>query len=106
MEAYDLQDLLAAHAANSPQYHEFIRVPALSVGLYRLPADGQDPQKPHHEDEVYYVISGEGIIHVGGQDRPVKAGTTIYVAAHAVHYFHTITEDLTILVFFAPAETG
>jgi quercetin dioxygenase-like cupin family protein len=45
------------------------------------------------------------MIHVDGEDRPVKTGTTIYVAAHDTHYFHTITEDLTILVFFAPAET-
>jgi mannose-6-phosphate isomerase-like protein (cupin superfamily) len=106
MEAYDLHDLLAAHEDNGRLYHEFIRVPALSVGLYRLPATGQDPQSPHQEDEVYYIISGEGMIHVDGEDRPVKTGTTIYVAAHDVHYFHTITEELTILVFFAPAETG
>ncbi len=105
MDAYDLQDLLAAHEANGRLYHEFIRVPALSAGLYRLSAYSNDPQQPHNEDELYYIISGQGQIHVDGQDRPVKPGTTIYVAAHDTHYFHTITEDLTILVFFAPAET-
>jgi mannose-6-phosphate isomerase-like protein (cupin superfamily) len=106
MNAYELEALLADHKENGRLYHEFIRVPALSAGLYRLPANGQDPQQPHNEDELYYIISGQGMIHVAGQDRPVKAGTTIYVAAHDIHYFHTITEDLTILVFFAPAETG
>jgi len=105
MDAYDLGALLAAHEENGRLYHEFIRVPALSVGLYRLPAGGKDPQQPHNEDEVYYIISGQGMIHVDGEDRPVQTGTTIYVAAHDIHYFHTITEDLTILVFFAPAET-
>jgi mannose-6-phosphate isomerase-like protein (cupin superfamily) len=74
--------------------------------LYRLAAGGQDPQQPHAEDEVYYIISGQGKIHVDGEDRAVQAGTTIYVAAHDVHYFHSITEELTILVFFSPAETG
>jgi hypothetical protein len=28
----------------------------------------------------------------------------VYVPAHVIHRFHTITEALTILVFFAPAE--
>lgn len=105
MEAHDLHNLLAAHQNGGRLYHEFIRVPALSVGLYRLPTGGQDPQQPHNEDEVYYIINGQGMIHVDGEDRPVKTGTTIYVAAHDTHYFHTITEDLTILVFFAPAES-
>ena len=106
MEAYDLQDLLATHKENGRLYHEFLSVPALSAGLYRLPAGGQDPQQPHNEDELYYIINGKGMIHVDGEDRPVIPGTTIYVGANIVHYFHTITEDLTILVFFAPAETG
>jgi quercetin dioxygenase-like cupin family protein len=35
----------------------------------------------------------------------VIPGTTVFVGANVVHYFHTITEDLTILVFFAPAES-
>ncbi len=105
MKAYDLQDLLTAHKENGRLYHEFINVPALSAGLYRLPAGGQDPQQPHNEDEVYYIISGRGMIHVDGEDREITPGTTVYVAANIVHYFHTITEDLTILVFFAPAET-
>jgi mannose-6-phosphate isomerase-like protein (cupin superfamily) len=105
MNAHDLKDLLAAHSENGRLYHEFIKVPALSVGLYRLPAAGQDPQQPHNEDEVYYIISGQGMIHVGGEDRLVIPGTTVFVAAHVIHYFHSITEDLTILVFFAPAET-
>jgi mannose-6-phosphate isomerase-like protein (cupin superfamily) len=105
MRAFDLPELIAAHQEKGGRYHEFIRVPSLSVGLYRLPAEGQDPQQPHNEDEVYYIISGQGMIHVNGQDRLVKEGTTVYVAARDRHYFHSISESLTILVFFAPAET-
>ena len=39
-------------------YREFLRVPAMSAGLYVLPAGGTDLQKPHHEDEMYYVVRG------------------------------------------------
>lgn len=35
----------------------------------------------------------------------VEPGSLIFVAANIEHRFHTITEDLTVLVFFAPAES-
>ena len=78
--------------------------PSLSAGLYTLPAGGVDPQRPHGEDEVYYVASGRGRILVGTDDRAVGPGTVVYVPAGVEHRFHTIAEDLSILVFFAPAE--
>jgi mannose-6-phosphate isomerase-like protein (cupin superfamily) len=74
------------------------------MGLYRLPAGGTDPQLPHTEDEVYYVVSGVAQINVAGEDRPVQAGSIVYVAANAPHKFHSIEQDLDVLVFFAPAE--
>jgi mannose-6-phosphate isomerase-like protein (cupin superfamily) len=74
------------------------------MGLYELPAGGIDPQQPHTEDEVYYVVSGRALIRVGNEDQRVSAGSIVFVAANVEHRFHTITEDLSILVFFAPAE--
>jgi len=102
MQAYDLTELLAAHAEAGALYHEFLRVPSLSAGLYILPAGKPDPQQPHTEDEVYYIISGRGQIRVADEDRAVQAGSTVFVATGVEHRFHTITEDLTILVLFAP----
>jgi len=104
MDAFDLSALYEAHAQTGRLYLEFLRVPTLSVGLYRLPAGGKDPQQPHTEDEVYYIARGRGQIRVGEEDREVLAGSVVYVAAHVEHRFHTITEDLDIIVFFAPAE--
>ena len=104
MNAFELSQLLAEREHSQHPYLEFLRVPALSAGLYVLPAGGIDPQQPHTEDEVYYVVSGRGYVIVGGEDRPVQAGTVVYVAAGVEHRFHTITADLAILVFFAPAE--
>jgi len=104
MNAFALDELLATRAASGKLYHEFLRVPALSVGIYELAAGATDPQSPHGQDEVYYVVRGQGQIWVEGEDRPVQPGDTIYVAAQAPHHFHTISEDLTLLVFFAPAE--
>ncbi len=55
-----------------------------------------------HDDEVYVVMSGRGQIHVDGQDRPVKPGSVVYVAARVAHRFHSVEEDLRVLVFWAP----
>lgn len=103
MEAFELGDLVPRGVAEA-HYNEFLRRPALSMGLYTIPADGIDPQEPHTEDEVYYVAAGRGEIRVGDVDRPVQQGSIVYVAAGVEHRFHSIQEKLSVLVFFAPAE--
>ena len=104
MEAFELDALGLEHTERNKLYFEFLRVPALSMGLYVLPAGGTDPQSPHTEDEVYYIASGEATITVGDEERPVNAGSIVYVAANVPHRFHSIREELRVLVFFAPAE--
>ena len=104
MNAFELSQLIEEREQSGRAYLEFLRVPSLSTGLYALPAGGVDPQQPHTEDEVYYVVSGRATIHVGEEDRPVEPGSVVFVEAHVEHRFHTITEDLKLLVFFAPAE--
>lgn len=104
MEAFELDELIKHQQASRQPYLEFLRVADLSAGLYVLPAGMEDRQQPHSEDEVYYVVSGRAVIRVVDEDRPVEAGSIIYVRAGAVHHFHSITERLRLLVFFAPAE--
>lgn len=104
MQAFEIRQLIEQHGQAGKAYLEFLRAPSLSMGTYRLPAGGVDPQSPHTEDEVYYVVSGKALIRVGEKDRVVGAGSIVYVAACVPHRFHTIDEDLTVLVFFAPAE--
>ena len=67
-----------------------------------LKAGETDLQSPHTEDEIYYIVSGAGTIEIDGEDREVSAGAVIYVEEHVPHRFHTITEDLSIIVVFAP----
>jgi mannose-6-phosphate isomerase-like protein (cupin superfamily) len=106
MNAYEIRDLIAQHAAGDRRYLEFLRVPDLSMGLYVLKAGEPDPQQPHTEDEVYVVVGGVAKIRVGNEDRDVKNGNIVYVAKGVPHKFHSISADLYVLVFFAPAEVG
>ena len=54
---------------------------------------------------MYLVLNGRGRIIVNGEDQPVQKGSIIFVGKHVEHRFHSITEDLQLLVFFAPAES-
>ena len=104
MQAFELTQLISKREAGDKLYLEFLKVPDLSMGLYVLPAGGTDPQSPHTEDEVYYVVDGKAKIKVADEDRAVQAGSIVYVAKNVEHRFHSIEEELTLLVFFAPAE--
>lgn len=104
MQTYELAQLISQRESSKKLYLEFLKVPDLSVGLYVLPAGGTDPQSPHTEDEVYYVVRGKAQIAVAEQNRDVQAGSIVYVEKNIAHHFHTIEEELTVLVFFAPAE--
>ena len=103
MEAFSQSDVEAAHAAAGARYHQFLAVPALSCGLYVLPAGATDEQQPHLEDEVYHVLRGRARVRVAGEDRAVVAGDTVFVARHVEHRFYEIEEELALLVVFAPA---
>jgi quercetin dioxygenase-like cupin family protein len=86
-------------------YGEFLRVPSMSAGIYVLQAGAADPQRPHHEDELYYVVRGKARFRAGDQEQSVAAGSLLFVAAEVEHRFVDITEELEVLVFFAPAES-
>jgi mannose-6-phosphate isomerase-like protein (cupin superfamily) len=104
MERFSLADVRSLRAQGNTPYYEFLHVPAMSAGVYELGVGEEDGQQPHTEDELYYVVSGKATLLVGEENAPVDAGSMVYVPARVVHRFHTITEALTILVFFAPAE--
>jgi mannose-6-phosphate isomerase-like protein (cupin superfamily) len=91
--------------ASGEPYREFLRVPAMSAGLYVLGAGTSDSQRPHQEDEMYYVIRGRARFRAGEQDQEVGPGSVMFVSKELEHRFHAITEELAVLVFFAPAES-
>ena len=99
-----VDEILRQRATRGKLYLEFLRVRAMSAGVYVLPQGGIDPQKPHQEDELYYVVRGRSRMQVGAEHGEVQAGSVIFVEARAEHRFYDIREELEILVFFAPAE--
>jgi mannose-6-phosphate isomerase-like protein (cupin superfamily) len=102
---FNIDELSRQRTQNLKLYLEFLRIPAMSAGLYVLPAAADDPQHPHIEDELYYVVRGRARMRIGNEEQDVQAGSVIFVEAKAEHRFFDIREELAVLVFFAPAET-
>lgn len=103
MRLFETSDVLKRRRESGELYLEFLTASTMSVGVYELAAGSDDPQRPHMEDEIYYVLDGRGRIRVGDDDSEVNPGSVIFVAAGQPHKFHSITEDLRFLVVFAPA---
>ena len=105
---FHIDELARERAGRGKLYLEFLRVPAMSAGVYVLVAGARDPQKPHHEDELYYVVRGRAQMQIGSgqsaEHSEVRAGSVIFVEAEREHRFYDVTEELEVLVFFAPAE--
>ena len=110
VETFDVPSLEEARAEvqhrTGELYLEFLRRDSMSCGLYVLEPVADDPQEPHQEDEVYVVLEGRARLMVAGRDHPVGPGSVLFVARTVPHRFHHITERLSVLVFFAPAESA
>ena len=54
--------------------------------------------------EVYYILAGEGLMHIAGEDRPVHPHQAIYIPPGALQYIrNTGSTDLKFLCIVDPA---
>ena len=106
MESFQVGELAQRLEASGEAWTEFLRVPAMSLGVYRLRAGagGSAVAAPRGRDS-YYVVSGRAVLRVGDRELSAVPGAVLFVEAEAEHRFERIEEDLTLLVVFAPAET-
>jgi mannose-6-phosphate isomerase-like protein (cupin superfamily) len=101
-EAFEHADLKELRAETAAPYLEFLQSSSFELGLYELAAGTDDHQEPHDQDEVYVVLEGRGRFRIGEDDLVVEPGSILFVEKHVEHRFHTIEEDLSIFVAFAP----
>jgi mannose-6-phosphate isomerase-like protein (cupin superfamily) len=65
---------------------------------------GRAAAHSHTYDEVIYVLDGEGILHLGGAETPIRAGTCIHLPPFVEHCLENRGgEDLRVLGVFHPA---
>jgi mannose-6-phosphate isomerase-like protein (cupin superfamily) len=104
--AHTPAELALRQAASGAPYLEFHRGQHLSMGIYVLPVGGRDEQTPHAQDEVYIVVRGRAHLTMGSEAVAVETGSIVAVDAGVEHRFHDITEELHVLVVFAPPESS
>lgn len=103
---FKIEQLLDKRKKSGSSYAEFLRVPALNCGIYHLSAETTDRQSPHLLDEIYYVVKGKSRFQAGEKDYEIGPGSVLYVKAEIEHRFHSIEEDLELLVVFAAAPSS
>lgn len=102
-KTFDLQNLKKTVQGTEPRFHEFLRSRQMSCAMYRLPVGATDMQAPHLEDEVYVVVEGRARLKIDDVEQDVVPGTVLFVSATTEHSFFDVTEDLTLLAMFGPA---
>ena len=99
-----LERLPGPSSAQWPDGERFVRAFAhgtMSVELYA--PRGTDPQQPHAQDELYFVLSGRGNFVLSGTTCPFAPGDVFFVPAGAEHRFERFSEDFaTWVVFWGP----
>ena len=59
-----------------------------------------DITKPHSlkTSEVYYILSGNGVMHINDEQRAVRAGDAVYIPPNAVQYIHNPSPDSLVFI--------
>lgn len=74
----------------------------LELGYY-APMDPDD-QRPHAQDELYFVTKGHGVFWRAGEKVPFQVGDALFVAAGVEHRFVDFSTDLELwVVFWGPS---
>jgi len=74
---------------------------SMSVEIYR-PVE-TDSQTPHLQDELYVIISGNGVFFNNGERSSFVPGDVLFVPAGIEHRFENFTADFaTWVIFYGP----
>ena len=91
-------DLIDQLEQGDADYVEVLSEDSLSVEIAQYP--NPEPKTPHRTDELYFIISGSGMVHVGNESYAVEEGDVVYVEQGVEHDFFDIDDKITALVIF------
>ena len=68
------------------------------------PSESSLPHKFHEASEVYYILKGNGLMHINDETADVSPGDTIYIPPRAVQWIENKgSDDLEFLCIVDPA---
>lgn len=78
-------------------------VPGDALAITWVDVDPGSKQRLHHHPEVqvYVIIAGSGVMHVGDESRPVSTGDLIFIPSEMQHGIENTSE--TVLSYISAA---
>ena len=98
---FDVRECLERIRESDSYFYTFMDRDSMAAGVLALRPGEEDTQEPHDCDEMYYVVSGDGHLRIGGRDHAVSEGKMFFVKKGTVHRFHGNTRQVTAVYFFA-----
>ena len=86
-------------------FHTFLNTQSLAAGILVLQPGEEDTQTPHENDEIYYILKGNGFLKINKKDYLVSEGMSYYVKKNIEHYFFGNTKELVVFYFFGGPDT-
>ena len=97
---YDVSKYIEKIKNSDEYFHTFINKQSLAAGVLVLQPGEEDTQEPHQNDEVYFIIKGNGFLKIKNKDYSVEPNKMYFVGKEIEHYFHGNTKELVVLYFF------
>ena len=82
-------------------FNTFLNRQNIAAGVLVLEPGQEDTQTPHDDDEVYFVLRGDGYLRVDNKDYEVSEGKAYYVQKNIPHRFFGNKKELVVLYFFS-----
>ena len=102
---FDLATCVGRIKKSSSYFYTFINRDSLAAGILLLNPGETDTQEPHDNDEIYYIISGDGFLKIKDKNYPVLEDKVFFVEKNVKHYFHGNKKNLKVLYFFGGSDS-
>ena len=98
---FELEKLMSKLEDGGNYFLTFVNLHSIQAGILKLRPLEEDVQEPHSSDEIYFIIRGDGFIHINGRKFKLIPNSFIYVPANVEHKFYGNTEELLVAYFLA-----
>jgi mannose-6-phosphate isomerase-like protein (cupin superfamily) len=102
---YDITTYLEKIENSGSYFSTFIDRESLAAGVLLLKPGEDDTQTPHENDEIYFILSGDGFLKIKNKNYEVSKNRLFFVAKNVKHFFHGNTEELKVLYFFGGSDS-
>ena len=102
---YDVSKYINKLKNTDSYFHTFINQETLAAGVLVLSPGEEDTQEPHENDEVYFVLEGDGFLKIKDKRYSVSKNMMYFVAKNTTHFFYGNSKNLIALYFFGGSDS-